>query len=647
MGEWSLLAEYLAFILLLVMMIFYHDGKQVLTPRRRLFWACLVLSASAIVADVATIMCDEYHDMIPFEVNYGVNALFFALSVLMSSAIVYYLTVRMIEFVNSGWHLRIVRILIALVTVGFLALVASNYWNGYLFYFREDGSYVRGPYNSFMYIEPVLYLVMFLVCYLVNRHSVSQASTRIVRATPLIVAPLVVLQLLYPQQLLNGTIAALVNLVSYMSYQSAVAGRDPLTGLQDRKSFLDELPLRAADRRGCQIIVVALRNFSSINEVFTHRGGDALLFHIAEELRRRCGEGSVYRYNNVMFLLLLPGGNKTTCTLRLNQVRDCMSRPWKLGDSYVDVQSTLAELSLQGQQWSSEQIVNYLDYSVQLAKEESMPLVRFDAEIAARLEREEHVIRAMQEALDNGGFEVWFQPVFYRSTRSFQSAEALIRLSDGNGGYISPEEFIPLAERAGLIDEISWFVADRTCSLLGSGRCPWLESVSVNLSVRQLMAKDLCERLEQLLGKHEVDSGRLKIEITERFVADDEKAARLAMDKLHDAGFGFLLDDFGTGYSNFSSVLNLPFDTVKLDRSLVSGLVDDAKSRLTVMALVPFFHKLGLNVLAEGIETAAQSDIAFDFGVDRIQGFYYARPMPEDKLVEFCDAQGRHSTTPS
>ncbi len=644
MGEWSLLSEYLAFILLLVMMLFYHDGQQVLTPRRRLFWACLVLPALAIAADIATVMCDEYHELIPVEVNYGVNVLFFVLSVLMSSAIVYYLTARMLEFVNSRWHLRVVRVLVALVTVCFLALVVSNYWNGYLFYFREDGSYARGPYNSCMYFEPVIYVLLFLVCYLVNRKSVSQASTRIIRCTPLIVIPLVVVQVLYPQQLLNGIIAALVDLVSYISYQSAVAGRDALTGLQDRKSFLDELPLRAADRKGCQIIAIALRNFSSVNEVFTHRGGDALLFHIAEELRRRCGDGFVYRYNNVEFLLLMPGGSKTTCTLRLNQVRDCMDRPWKLGDSYVSVPAVLAELSLQGQQWSSEQIVNYLDYAVQLAKEESRPLVRFDARIAARLEREEHVIRAMQEALDKGGFEVWFQPIFYRATQTFQSAEALIRLSDGKGGYISPEEFVPLAERAGLIDDILWLVTERTCDLLGSGRCPWLESVSVNLSIRQLMAKDLPERIKRLLEKYDVAPERLKIEITERFVAEDEKAACLAMEKLHEAGIDFLLDDFGTGYSNFSSVLNLPFDTVKLDRSLVSGLVEDAKSRLTVAALVPFFHKLGLNVLAEGIETAAQSDIAFDFGVDRIQGFYYARPMAPEKLVDFCDAEGHRVT---
>lgn len=645
MSEWSLLSEYLAFTLLLVIMLFYRDGKQVLTPRRRLFWACLLTPAAAIVADIATVMCNEYHDILPFEVNYGVNVVFFVLSVLMSSVIVYYLTVRMLEFVNDKRHLRVVQVSISLITFAFLGLVISNYRNGYLFYFAEDGTYVRGPYNACMYIEPILYVMIFLICYMVNRRSVSQASSRIVRAAPVIVTPLIIVQVLYPQQLLNGIIAALVNLVSYISYQSAVSGRDALTGLQDRKSFLDELPLRAADRNGCQIIAIALRNFSAVNEVFTHRGGDALLFHIAEELRRQMGEGSVYRYNNVEFLLLLPGGNKTTCTLRLNRVRDCMNRPWKLGDSYVNVPALLVEVSLQGQKWSSEQIVNYLDYVVEMAKEESKPLIRFDAQIAARLEREEHIIKTMQKALDEGGFEVWFQPVFYQATHTFQSAEALIRLSDGKGSYISPEEFIPLAERAGLIDEISWIVAEQTCALLGSGKCPWLDSVSVNLSIRQLMTRDLVDRLSGLLHKHEVAPEHLKIEITERFVAEDEEAARLAMERLHEAGVDFLLDDFGTGYSNFSSVLNLPFDTVKLDRSLVCGLVEDAKSRLTVTALVPFFHKLGLNVLAEGIETVEQSDIAFDFGVDRIQGFYYARPMPASKLVDFCDAQGRKLPT--
>ncbi len=527
------------------------------------------------------------------------------------------------------------------ITVFFLGLVISNYWNGYLFYFGADGSYIRGPYNAAMYIEPILYVVMFLCCYFINRRSVSQASTRIVRVAPLVVILLVVIQVLYPEQLLNGMMAAMVNLIAFLSYQSSRFGRDSLTGLQNRQSFFDELPLRASDRHGCQIIVVALRDFSAVNEVYGHRGGDQVLFRIAEELRKQVDEGTVYRYNNMEFLLLMPGGSKTTCTLRLNSVRDFMDRPWKIGDNYVTIPAVVAELSIQGRGWTSEQIVNYLDYTVQLAKDESRPVLRFDAETAARREREEYVVRTMQEAVDNGGFELWYQPIFYRESQRFESAEALIRLSgDGGKTYISPEEFIPLAERAGVVGEISRFVLEEACKLLGSGKVPWLESVSVNLSIHQLMVPGVIDRIKALLVRNDIGPGRLKVEITERSAAEDEDAARTVMNAMCEAGFGFLLDDFGTGYSSFASVLNLPFETVKFDRSLVAGLVDDSKSRLTLRALVPFFHQLGHNIVCEGIETAAQAEIAFDLEVDRIQGYYFARPMTAEALAEYANSDG-------
>lgn len=640
MIEWSLLCENIALILTLVVMLFFRDKQQTKTSRRRLFWWALAITALAILADIGTVMCNTYHAYVPLSLNYLVNVLFFVLSVLMSAAIIYYLCIRMLEFVHSPVHLNIVRVFVSVVTLAFLALVVSNFWTNSLFYFNADGTYARGPLNPIMYVEPILFVLMFLICYFVNRRSVSQASTRIVRVAPVLVLLLVVVQVLYPEQLLNGMMAALVNLVAFLSYQSSRTGRDSLTGLQNRQSFFDELPLRAADKQGCQIIVVALRDFAAVNEMYGHHGGDQVLFRIAEELRKQADDASVYRYNNMEFLLLMPGGSSTACKLRLNTIRDFMDRPWQIGDTFITIPAVVAELSIQGRGWTSEQIVNYLDYTVQLAKDESHRVLRFDAETAARREREEFIIKSMQKAVDEGGFEVWFQPVFYREPQRFVSAEALIRLAPDGKSYISPEEFIPLAERAGLLNDISLIVLETTCELLGSGRVPWLESVSVNLSIRQLTVPGMVDKLKALLTKYEIGPSRVKIEVTERSAAEDEDVARNAMNAMCDAGFGFLLDDFGTGYSNFMSVLDLPFETVKLDKSIVAGLADDARSRLTLSALVPFFHKLEQNIVAEGIETATQAQIAFDFGVDRIQGYYFSRPLPADKLSEVCNPDG-------
>ena len=149
----------------------------------------------------------------------------------------------------------------------------------------------------------------------------------------------------------------------------------------------------------------------------------------------------------------------------------------------------------------------------------------------------------------------------------------------------------------------------------------------------------------RVLEKHKVDPSRIKIEITERTIAENEDSVCLAMEEACSSGLSFMLDDFGTGYSNFSMVTNMPFEAVKLDRSLVSELPCERKSCLMVEMLTLLFHELGQNVLAEGIETKEQAETALSYGVDRIQGFFYAKPMPRAKLAAWYREKEQNEPT--
>ena len=151
----------------------------------------------------------------------------------------------------------------------------------------------------------------------------------------------------------------------------------------------------------------------------------------------------------------------------------------------------MAELTDWGQDWTPEEIVAYLEYSIRLAREENRELVRFDGDISRRYHRREYLIQTLQAAIREKRFRVWYQPVYHRDTDSFRSAEALVRLPDGEGGMIPPDEFIPLAEETGMIDALSWIVLEEVSRLLGNEPVSELESVSVNLSMQQFLNKDL------------------------------------------------------------------------------------------------------------------------------------------------------------
>ncbi len=643
MTTWSLASEYLALIITVVTALFYYDKGKVRTPRRTHFWTCLGVVALSIVLDVVCVHVMALGNAVPNSIDFALNTAYFASAVLMSLVITGFLVCRLFDYVYNDYGCR--RAEISLLVVGgiYVVLFIVNAFNGCLFSFDEQGNYVRGPLNLIVYAAPIYGVLLLAFNYIKNRRNTSLAMTRIVYWAPVIVVLLVIFQLLAPEQLLNGTIAALVNLVSFVSFQSVRAESDSLTGVSNRQGFITELELRTDGKQDYQIILIALRHFAQINHIYSHAGGDAVLYLIANTLRELMPEASVFRYNSVEFLLLMPAANDQTQELRLERVADRMDKRWHLGQSKIAVQYCIAELTNAGSRWSSEEVVESLDYSIQLAKDEHKRIVRFDAETIRMYEREEELQHTIKRSLRKNLFQVYYQPVFYKKTGTFDSCEALLRLTDPEGNRISPAEFIPVAERNGLIDELTMVVLEDACRLLSSGEAPGLKSVSVNFTMRQLLDRSLVPKILDLLNKYAVDASRLKLEITERMIAENETAARNAMYELRNDGLSFMLDDFGTGYSNFSSVINLPFECVKLDRSLVSGLPDEPKSRLMAQTLTPFFHELGQDVLAEGIETQEQANMVLSFGADRIQGYYYARPMSAEEVCDWYASKAQYA----
>jgi len=211
--------------------------------------------------------------------------------------------------------------------------------------------------------------------------------------------------------------------------------------------------------------------------------------------------------------------------------------------------------------------------------------------------------------------------------------EALV--FDENGVLIPPGEFIPLAEKNGLIDEISWLVLKKVCQFLGEHPELPLASVSINMSIQQLTDRTFLRRVHSCQAQYGVPAGKLRFEITERTVAEKPEQVNTVMAQLATEGIRFYLDDFGVGYSNLASMINLPFETVKLDSSLLQNIDENAKMYDTVRLLVQMMHNAGFIVVAEGIERLAQLECVKALGIDRVQGYYYARPMPQKELETF------------
>lgn len=640
MIRWTLIPEYMALLLILVIMLFFYDKRRVRTFRRTTYWACLWLSVATIVLNISSVYTIENAAQVPLWINMTLNSLYFWLSVLTCSTMAFYLFQRMLEYVYDKHCLRRAATGLILLMVFYTGLILWNLGSGVVFSFDADGNYQRGIYNRLGYLMMLIEIIMLVTCYIRNRRSVSTDMLRVIRIIIPVVVVVGILQVsVLRSVLLNGTIMALANLIIFLGFQSRPIEQDSLTGAGSRKSFFDEISLRTEGRQHYQVIAVALRNFSGVSQKVGHKKGDDLLYQVAKFLGGVHPECRVYRISNVEFAVLLPWYSMQEQEPLLEKIIDRFRQTWLLEEDPCEIPFHAAALTYQGEPWHAEQVMLYLEYTLNLAKAERQELIRFDEDVARRYQRREFLLETMRRALEEHRFQVWYQPVYHREREGFASAEALLRLTDYQGNAVSPGEFVPLAEEYGIIDALTWVVLEKVCALLGSGVVPGLEQVSVNISMRQFLQRDLLERVEQMLRRHRVAPERLKLEITERVLLEDLDYIRETMERMKRHRIGFYLDDFGTGYANFSSVLDLPFEVIKLDRTILSEHPDKPKAQMLPSVLIPFFHNLGYTVVAEGVETEEQAQWMLWCGSDRLQGYHYARPMQEEQMIELFQNQ--------
>ncbi len=637
MIEWSLLCEYLALIVFIIICTAFFQRGAPKTRKRKTFSRCLLVSISSIVVNVMTFYALKHFYALPLWVHYALNSAYFLLSVFMTLLITYYLECRIHDYFYNKRGLKIASFFLLVLAAIFILLIFVNVKTGCLFSF-EGSEYVRGPLNSSGYWSLGLCVVMLVVSCIIHRKSISKTLKRIMIISPILALLLALFQVLYPDQLLNGMIAAVICLTIYLSFQSVSVESDSLTGLGNRLKCTNELTLRINGEQKYQIILVALRKFSQINHIYGHLCGDSLLFHVAKKLESLFPEARVFRFNSVEFLLLMPACASFVNDLRVDKVYEAMNQSWPIGEEQTKVSFCIVSLSDKTTRYSTEGVIERLDYTVELAKRKDEEIIYFDSDVSEQFEHEQALELYMKEALNMSAFEVWYQPIYYASSGKFDSCEALVRMRGADGKFISPDEFIPIAEENGMIDDITGIVIEQSCKLLSSKSEFAPKSISINLTIRQLLQADLVERLSNLIKKYNLEPNSLKIEITERTISENEETVIEVMHSIYDLGIPFLLDDFGTGYSNFATMLELPFECVKIDRSLVKGLPRRRNKNLLQNTLNPLFHRMERAVLVEGIETKEQLDAALETGVDRVQGFYFAKPMPTDELIEWYKA---------
>jgi diguanylate cyclase (GGDEF)-like protein/PAS domain S-box-containing protein len=419
---------------------------------------------------------------------------------------------------------------------------------------------------------------------------------------------------------------------------------DPLTGLPNRNLFSDRLAhaLDLARRHGTLVAVLFcdLDQFKLVNDSLGHEAGDELLAAVAPRIRSALRDSdTVARFGGDEFAILVEeAASERDATRVADRVREALARPFALRGRDHFVSATLG-IAIGTGDVAPEALIRDADAAMYRAKERGRGTYElFDEVMRARAHEHLRIENDLQRALERDELEVHYQPVIELESLTVSSVEALLRWNHPERGRLDPGAFIEIAEESGLIDRVGAWVLDRACrdaaewSGLGpSGRST---GISVNLSVRQIANPAMVEDVREVVGRSGIDPERVSLEITESALLDDTTATLATLERLKALGIGLVLDDFGTGFSSLGYLQRFEFDALKLDRAFISRLVSEPGDTAIVGAVTEMAKALGLEVVAEGVETAEQLERIHALGCGFAQGFLFSRPLPAEYIAE-------------
>ena len=416
-----------------------------------------------------------------------------------------------------------------------------------------------------------------------------------------------------------------------------LANHDPLTGLPNRLMFNTSLAERCGPRRSGQrdvaLLALDLDGFKSINDMHGHAMGDAVLRRVADRLRRAIGEDTlVARIGGDEFAVLMGGAGDIDHVRRLaDRLLDVLSRPLIIEEQVIDLGASIGIALAPADAQTPEALTRNADLALYRAKEDGRGVYRmFEPGMNARMQSRRKLEQALRRAIAGHEFEVHYQPQVGALSGLHTGAEALVRWRDPERGMVPPGEFIPLAEETGLIGAIGEWVLRTACA--EATHWPEPLTVAVNLSPVQFRDQRLVQVVVGILADTGLPASRLELEITETVLLNDSGHVLDTLTELRRIGVCVSLDDFGTGYSSLSYLRKFPFDKIKIDRSFIAQLTRDKDSAAIVRAMVALGNNLGMTTTAEGVETAEQLEVLVGEGCDRIQGFFFGRPVPAAEI---------------
>jgi len=430
-----------------------------------------------------------------------------------------------------------------------------------------------------------------------------------------------------------------------------LAYQDPLTGLPNRLMFRELLDQAVAEQEqqgaGLGLLFIDLDDFKRINDTLGHDAGDGVLTEFARRLQRQMvvfggkadtGRPIIARLGGDEFVALLTGEQvRDQCTRLARAILTDLDEPFEIGDRQLFLSASIGVSVFPEDARSARQLLKCGDLAMYQAKLEGKNgLFHYRDHLTLTAEENLKLEQALREALTAGQIDLHYQPVISLATGRMTGVEALLRWQHHELGEIEPERFIAVAESSALIHELGCFVLERACADAAAWQAqrPGLR-VGINISGRQLLRRDLARLVDQALSRSGLPAHCLSLELTESSLLHDRNLTADTLLSLRERDINIWLDDFGTGFSGLNHLRQLRVSGVKIDRSFIADILTDPDDLALSSAIIAMAHSVGMQVIAEGVETPEQLELLRRHGCDLVQGFLLAHPMPAGEVAGF------------
>ncbi len=633
--------EIAAVILSLAVLFSFFRKKLVNTRLTRVFLLLVLDVLSMSTVDIIAIILNDHITKNILWLCYVVNILYYLFNA--SFSMIFYDCIRTTlsgnivrtRFKATRYHVPI--------SVTAIAIISSP-WTHAVFYFDKDLNFVIGWGYVVIYLVAAIYLLSAVYKIILLRKDASriQRYTVYFYITMCIVAA--VIQATNSSLVVIGFVESVSTMMVFLTLVNPTNYFDHEMDTLNLTAFRDVFEQYQFKNKPFRIIGIQMIGIRFLAETIGLENKQEILRQFSVKLKNACGKYQLYRVSGSRIYVFIPDDDKIEKRI-IENVHKVFEESILMGDFRI---SLTEHIVLYKYPDDSNQLVDTEDLIRSslhaIYDEEPGTVVHVEKKVLAKKSRELQILQVMKKAVRRGDFYVVYQPIYSFEQNRFTTAEALVRLENDELGEVSPEEFIPIAERNGMILQIGEFVFETVCRFVLHHKI-WekgIEYIHVNLSVIQCMQEKLADQLFRIMDLYNLDYRYINLEVTESAAIASSDVLMENMARLIERNMNFSLDDFGTGFSNTATLIKYPFHTIKLDKGMVWDAMHNKKAEIILKNTIEMVKMLNMEIVAEGAETPEQVDKLREMGVDFVQGFYYSKPINRDDFLQLLsDDMGR------